>query len=89
MNIIVTVILFCGLFFFAGGAVGIIRFPDFYFAPTLKFRKSNIEFLNILSNFVRLESDTYCKTEDIITYLWHYIYFITLAPVLASHRGNM
>ena len=30
MNIIVTVILICGLFFFAGGAVGIIRFPDFY-----------------------------------------------------------
>jgi len=30
MNIIVTAILICGLFFFAGGAVGIIRFPDFY-----------------------------------------------------------
>jgi multicomponent Na+:H+ antiporter subunit G len=30
MNIMVTVLLICGLFFFAGGAVGIIRFPDFY-----------------------------------------------------------
>jgi multicomponent Na+:H+ antiporter subunit G len=30
MNIIVTIILTCGLVFFAGGAVGIIRFPDFY-----------------------------------------------------------
>ena len=30
MNIIVTIILICGLIFFAGGAVGIIRFPDFY-----------------------------------------------------------
>jgi len=28
---IITVILLCGgLFFFTGGAVGIIRFPDFY-----------------------------------------------------------
>ncbi len=30
MNIIVTLLLICGLLFFTGGAVGIIRFPDFY-----------------------------------------------------------
>ena len=30
MNIIVTTLLICGLVFFTGGAVGIIRFPDFY-----------------------------------------------------------
>ncbi|MBW1835575.1 MAG: monovalent cation/H(+) antiporter subunit G [Deltaproteobacteria bacterium] len=30
MNIIVTILLLAGLFFFTGGAVGIIRFPDFY-----------------------------------------------------------
>ncbi|QTA86250.1 monovalent cation/H(+) antiporter subunit G [Desulfonema magnum] len=30
MNIIVTIFLICGLIFFFGGAVGIIRFPDFY-----------------------------------------------------------
>ena len=30
MNIIVTILLICGMVFFAGGAVGIIRFPDFY-----------------------------------------------------------
>ncbi|MBW1997217.1 MAG: monovalent cation/H(+) antiporter subunit G [Deltaproteobacteria bacterium] len=30
MNFIVTVFLACGLIFFAGGAVGILRFPDFY-----------------------------------------------------------
>lgn len=30
MNIIVIVLLICGLVFFLGGAVGIIRFPDFY-----------------------------------------------------------
>ena len=30
MNIIVTALLICGLVFFAGGAVGIVRFPDFY-----------------------------------------------------------
>ncbi|MBW1739732.1 MAG: monovalent cation/H(+) antiporter subunit G [Deltaproteobacteria bacterium] len=30
MNIIVTLLLFAGLFFFTGGAVGILRFPDFY-----------------------------------------------------------
>ena len=30
MNIIVTVLLICGLVFFTGGAVGILRFPDFY-----------------------------------------------------------
>ena len=30
MNLIVTILLICGLVFFAGGAVGIIRFPDFY-----------------------------------------------------------
>jgi multicomponent Na+:H+ antiporter subunit G len=30
MNIIVTILLICGLIFFAGGAVGIVRFPDFY-----------------------------------------------------------
>jgi multicomponent Na+:H+ antiporter subunit G len=30
MDIIVTLLLICGLVFFAGGAVGIIRFPDFY-----------------------------------------------------------
>ncbi len=30
MDIIVTILLICGLFFFTGGAVGIIRMPDFY-----------------------------------------------------------
>jgi multicomponent Na+:H+ antiporter subunit G len=30
MNWIVTLLLFAGLFFFTGGAVGILRFPDFY-----------------------------------------------------------
>ncbi len=30
MDIVVTLLLLCGLFFFTGGAVGIIRFPDFY-----------------------------------------------------------
>ena len=30
MNIVVILLLICGLIFFAGGAVGIIRFPDFY-----------------------------------------------------------
>jgi multicomponent Na+:H+ antiporter subunit G len=30
MDIIVCVLLFAGLFFLTGGAVGILRFPDFY-----------------------------------------------------------
>ena len=30
MDIIVAFLLICGLVFFTGGAVGIIRFPDFY-----------------------------------------------------------
>lgn len=30
MDIIVLILLFGGLFFFTGGAVGILRFPDFY-----------------------------------------------------------
>jgi multicomponent Na+:H+ antiporter subunit G len=30
MDIIVCLVLFGGLFFFTGGAVGILRFPDFY-----------------------------------------------------------
>ena len=30
MDIIVCLFLFAGLFFFTGGAVGILRFPDFY-----------------------------------------------------------
>lgn len=30
MDIIVTFLLFIGLIFFTGGAVGILRFPDFY-----------------------------------------------------------
>ena len=30
MDIIVSLLLICGLLFFTGGAVGIIRFPDFY-----------------------------------------------------------
>jgi multicomponent Na+:H+ antiporter subunit G len=30
MNFIVMLLLFGGLFFFTGGAVGILRFPDFY-----------------------------------------------------------
>lgn len=30
MDIVVTMLLICGLIFFVGGAVGIIRFPDFY-----------------------------------------------------------
>lgn len=30
MNIIVVFLLICGLIFFTGGAVGILRFPDFY-----------------------------------------------------------
>ncbi len=30
MTIIITIMLICGLIFFAGGSIGIIRFPDFY-----------------------------------------------------------
>lgn len=30
MNVIVLLLLFAGLFFFTGGCVGILRFPDFY-----------------------------------------------------------
>jgi multicomponent Na+:H+ antiporter subunit G len=30
MDIIVCLFLFAGLFFFTGGSVGILRFPDFY-----------------------------------------------------------
>lgn len=30
MDIVVLVLLFCGLLFFTGGAIGILRFPDFY-----------------------------------------------------------
>ena len=30
MHIVVVLLLFCGLIFFFGGAVGIVRFPDFY-----------------------------------------------------------
>jgi multicomponent Na+:H+ antiporter subunit G len=30
MAIIITIMLICGLIFFAGGSIGIIRFPDFY-----------------------------------------------------------
>ena len=30
MHIVVALLLFCGLTFFFGGAVGIVRFPDFY-----------------------------------------------------------
>ena len=30
MNMVVAALLICGLIFFTGGAVGILRFPDFY-----------------------------------------------------------
>ena len=30
MAIIITILLICGLIFFTGGAIGMIRFPDFY-----------------------------------------------------------
>jgi multicomponent Na+:H+ antiporter subunit G len=30
MNVIVVALLFTGLFFFTGGTLGILRFPDFY-----------------------------------------------------------
>jgi multicomponent Na+:H+ antiporter subunit G len=30
MNIMVVIFLMCGLLFFTGGSVGIIRLPDFY-----------------------------------------------------------
>src|SRR5210317_501241 len=30
MDILVMLLLFGGLFFFTGGAIGILRFPDFY-----------------------------------------------------------
>lgn len=30
MDIFVALILICGLIFFTGGALGILRFPDFY-----------------------------------------------------------
>lgn len=30
MNFAVTFLLICGLIFFTGGSIGIIRFPDFY-----------------------------------------------------------
>jgi multicomponent Na+:H+ antiporter subunit G len=30
INILATILIICGLLFFLGGAIGIIRFPDFY-----------------------------------------------------------
>ncbi len=30
MNIVITAFLFCGLVFFTGGTIGILRLPDFY-----------------------------------------------------------
>jgi len=30
MNMITTLLLICGLIFFTGGTLGILRFPDFY-----------------------------------------------------------
>lgn len=30
MGLMAIILLICGLFFFTGGAIGIIRFPDFY-----------------------------------------------------------
>ena len=30
MNIVATILLIIGLFFFTGGSIGILRFPDFY-----------------------------------------------------------
>jgi multicomponent Na+:H+ antiporter subunit G len=30
IDVIAATLLFCGLFFFTGGSLGIIRFPDFY-----------------------------------------------------------
>lgn len=30
MNLVVAFLLICGLFFFTGGSIGIIRMPDFY-----------------------------------------------------------
>jgi multicomponent Na+:H+ antiporter subunit G len=30
MNVIFTLLLICGLIFFTGGTLGILRFPDFY-----------------------------------------------------------
>jgi multicomponent Na+:H+ antiporter subunit G len=30
MDIIIAALLICGLVFFTGGAIGILRFPDFY-----------------------------------------------------------
>jgi multicomponent Na+:H+ antiporter subunit G len=30
MNILISLFLICGLIFFTGGTVGILRFPDFY-----------------------------------------------------------
>ncbi len=30
MNILAAILIFLGLFFFLGGSIGIIRFPDFY-----------------------------------------------------------
>jgi len=30
MTILIGIMLICGLIFFTGGAIGIIRFPDFY-----------------------------------------------------------
>jgi len=30
MDVVVVVLLMCGLVFFTGGGIGILRFPDFY-----------------------------------------------------------
>ena len=30
LNVVVTALMVCGLIFFTGGGIGILRFPDFY-----------------------------------------------------------
>ncbi|MBL6970743.1 MAG: monovalent cation/H(+) antiporter subunit G [Desulfobacterales bacterium] len=56
MDIIVTLLLLCGLIFFTGGAVGIIRFPDFYsrLHPAGKLDTMGLLFVMIALAFYKL-----------------------------------
>ena len=63
-----TLLLLCGLIFFTGGAVGIIRFPDFYsrLHPAGKLDTMGLLFMMIALAFYKLHHFT---LSDLLTSL--------------------
>ena len=92
MDIVVTFFLICGLIFYTGGAVGIIRFPDFYsrLHPAGKLDTMGLLFMMIALAIYKLHHFSFGDVLTSLKIIFIMVFLFssdkTLSPVYPSRK---